>query len=207
MTLLISQASLVAQSVKNMPKMQEIRVWSLGWEDPLEEGMATHSSSLAWRIPWAEKPCRLQSQGSQRVRRDWENFTWSRWHLWNFLLNHFLKNHILYHKTRHLKGSYHKYYSQFNLSVSSDPLWPMDCSTQRLSVHHQLPELTQIHIHRIGDAIQPSHPLSSLSSPAFNLSQCQGLFKGVSSLHQVAKVLELQLQNQSLQWIFRNDFL
>ena len=74
---------------------------------------------------------------------------------------------------------------------------PMDCSTLGLPVHHQLPEFTQTHVHRVGDAIQPSHPLSSPSPPAFNLSQHQGLFQCVSSLHQVAKVLEFQLQHQS----------
>ena len=56
--------------VKNLPAMQEMWVQSLGQEDPLEEGMATHSSILAWRIPWTEKPGRLQSIGSQRVRHD-----------------------------------------------------------------------------------------------------------------------------------------
>ena len=61
------QASLVVQLVKNMPAMQETQVQSLGWEDPLEKGMATHSSILAWRIPWTEKPSGLQSMGSQRV--------------------------------------------------------------------------------------------------------------------------------------------
>ena len=81
----------------------------------------------------------------------------------------------------------------------------MDCSTPGLPVHHQFPELTQTHVHRIGDAIQPSHPLSSPSPPAFNLSQHQGLFQWVSSSHQVAKVLEFQLQHQSFQWIFRAD--
>ena len=65
---------------------------------------------------------------------------------------------------------------------------PMDCSTPDLPVHHQLSELAQIHVHRVSDAIQPSHPLSS-PSPAFDLSQHQGLFQWVSSLHQVAKVL------------------
>ena len=68
----------------------------------------------------------------------------------------------------------------------------MNCSTPGLPVHHQLLEFTQTH----GDAIQPSHPLSSPSPPAFNLSQHQGLFQWVSSLHQVAKVLEFQLQHQ-----------
>ena len=84
---------------------------------------------------------------------------------------------------------------------------PMDCSMPGLPVHYHLPELTQTHVHWVGDAIQPSHPLSSPSPPAFNLSQQQGLFQWVGSLHQMAKVLELQLQHQSFQWIFRVDFL
>ena len=84
---------------------------------------------------------------------------------------------------------------------------PMNCSTPGLPVHHQLPESTQIHVHRDGDAIQPSHPLSSPSPPALNLYQHQGLFQWVSSSHQVAKVLEFQLQHWSLQWIFRTDLL
>ena len=66
-------ASLVAQTVKNMPVVQETCVWSLGWEDPPEEGMASHCHILAWRIPWTEEPSRLQSMGSQRVRHNWVN--------------------------------------------------------------------------------------------------------------------------------------
>ena len=84
---------------------------------------------------------------------------------------------------------------------------PMDCSTPGLSVHHQLPEFTQTHVCWVSDAIQPSHPLSSTSPPVFNLSQHQGLFKWVSSSHQVDKILEFQLQHQSFQGIFRIDFL
>ena len=84
---------------------------------------------------------------------------------------------------------------------------PMDCSTPGFPVYHQLSELAQTHIHWVGDAIQPSHPLSSPSPPTFDLSHHQGLFQWVSSLHQVAKVLEFQLQHQSFQWIFRTDFL
>ena len=84
---------------------------------------------------------------------------------------------------------------------------PMDCSTPGLPIYCQLPEFTQTHVRWVGDAIQPSHPLSSPSPPAFNLSQHQGLFKWVSSSHQVVKVLEFQLQHQSFQWIFRTDFL
>ena len=75
----------------------------------------------------------------------------------------------------------------------------MDCSMPGFPVYHQLLELTQTHVHQVSDAIQPSHPLSSPSSPTFNLSQHQALFQGVSSSHQVAKVLELQLQHQSFQ--------
>ena len=72
---------------------------------------------------------------------------------------------------------------------------PMDYSTPGLPVHHQLLEFTQTHVCWLSDAIQPSHPLSSPSPPTFNLPQHQGLFKWVSSLHQVAKVLEYQLQH------------
>jgi len=84
---------------------------------------------------------------------------------------------------------------------------PMNCSTPGLPIHHQLLESTQTHVHRASDAIQPSHPLSSPSPPVLNLSQHQGLFQWVSSLHEVAKVLEFQLQHQSFQWIPRTDLL
>ena len=83
----------------------------------------------------------------------------------------------------------------------------MDCITPGFPVLYHLPELAKIHVDRVSDAIQPSYPLSSLSSPAFYFSQHQGLLQGVSSLHQVARVLEFQLQYQSFQWIFRTDFL
>ena len=83
---------------------------------------------------------------------------------------------------------------------------PIDCSTPGLPVYHQLLEFTQTHVHRVGDAIQPSYPLLSPSPLSFNLSQHQGLFKCISSSYQVAKVLEFQLQHQSFQWIFMTDF-
>ena len=67
---LIKVASLVAQRLKRLPPMRETQVRSLGWEDPLQKEMVTHSSILAWRIPWTEKPGRLKSMGSQRVRHD-----------------------------------------------------------------------------------------------------------------------------------------
>ena len=85
---------------------------------------------------------------------------------------------------------------------------PIDCSTLVLffPVLHHLPELAQTHIHWVGDAIQPSCPLLS-PFPVFNFFQPQGLFWWISSMHQVAKVLELQFQHQSFQWVFRVDFL
>ena len=119
----------------------------------------------------------------------------------------------------HIQG-YHYYLSKFHIYVFSSvqfssvaqsclTLWnPMNHSTPGLPVHHQLAEFTQTHVHRVGDAIQPSHPLSSPSPPAPNPSKHQSLFQWVnSSPHEVAKVLEFQLQHQSFQWTPRTDFL
>ena len=83
---------------------------------------------------------------------------------------------------------------------------PMDCSMSGFPVLHNLLEFAQTHVHWIGDASHQFHILLSPSPPAFNLSWHQGLFQWVSSLHQVAKVLELLLQHQSFQWIFRIFF-
>ena len=98
---------------------------------------------------------------------------------------------------------------QFSSVTQSCPTLcdPMDCSMPGLPVHYQLPELTQTHVHWINDAIKPSHFLLSPSLSAFNLSQHQGIFQWVSSLHQVAQVLEFQLQPQPFRWIFRIDFI
>ena len=85
--------------------------------------------------------------------------------------------------------------TQFSSVAQSCPTFcdPMNCSTSGLPVHHQLLEFTQTHVQRVCDAIQSSHPLSSPSPPAPNLSQHEGLFKSVNSSHEVAKVLEFQL--------------
>ena len=96
---------------------------------------------------------------------------------------------------------------QFSRSVVSDSCNPMNRSTPGLPVHHQLLEFTQTHVHRVGDATQPSHPLSSPSPPAPNPSQHQSLFQSVNSLHEVAKILEFQLQHHSLQRNPRADLL
>ena len=104
-----------------------------------------------------------------------------------------------------------KYQIQFSsvqsLSCVQFVVTPWTAACQAFLSTTNSPEFTQTHIHSITDAIQPSHPLLSLSPPAFNLSQHQGLRKWVSFLHQVAKLLEFQLQHQSFKWIFGIDFL
>ena len=84
---------------------------------------------------------------------------------------------------------------------------PMDCSMPGFPAHHKLLELVQTHVHWVSDAIQTSHPLLSPSPHALNLSQYQRLFQWIGSFIQVAKILELQLQHWSFQWMFRTDFL
>ena len=98
---------------------------------------------------------------------------------------------------------------QFSSDTQSCPTLcnPMHRSTSGLPAHHKLLASTRTHVHWVSDAIQSSHPLLSPSPPAFNLSQHQGLFKWVSSSHQVAKVLEFQLQYQSFQWTPRTDLI
>ena len=166
---------MVAQLVKNLPAMWETWVQSLGGEDPLEKGKATHSSIQAWRIPWTVQPV-----GSQRVEHDSVTFTF---------------RVTLRSKTYRVSSV------QFSSVAQSrpTPCHPMNRSTLGLPVHHQLLEFTQTHIHQVSDAIQPSHPLSSPSPPAPNPSQHQSLFQRVNSSHEVAKVLEFQLQHHSFQ--------
>ena len=98
---------------------------------------------------------------------------------------------------------------QFSSVTQSCPTLchPMNRNMPGLPIHHQLPEFTQTHVHRISDAIKPSHPLSSPSPPDPNPSQHQGLFQWVNSSHEVAKVLEFQFQHQSFQWTLWTDLL
>ena len=147
-----------------------MQVRSLGWEDPLEESMATHSSNFSWRIPWTEEAGRLQSMRWQRVGHDWSNL--AHMHLYIYISS-----------------------VQFSSVTQLCPTLcdPMNRSTPGLPVHHQHSEFTQTHVHRVSDAIQPSHPLSSPSPPVPNPSQHQSLFQWVNSSHEVAKVLDLQL--------------
>ena len=100
----------------------------------------------------------------------------------------------LKHNIQKVRIMAHQFSSvQFSRSVMSDSLQRMNHSTPGLPVHHQLPEFTQTHVHRVSDAIQPSHPLLSPSPPVPNPSKHQSLFQWVNSSHEVAKVLEFQL--------------
>ena len=122
-------------------------------------------------------------------------------------LQHLLSVDFFFYNS-HSEPQFFKNKFQFSHSVASCSLRFHElCSTPGLPVHHQLLEFTQTHIHWVSDAFQPSHPLSSPSLSTFSLSQHQGLFKCVSTSHQIAKVLEFQFQHQSLQWIFRTDFI
>jgi len=154
-------------------------------------------------------------------RIDWFDLLAVQGTLESLLQHHILKISILWHSVFFMIQLSHPYmttgktialtrWKEGLSSVTQSCLTlcnPFDCSMPCLSVHHQLPEFTQTHVHRDGDAIPPSHPLSSPSNLAFNFSQRQGLFKWVSSSHQVPKVLEFQLQHQSFQWLFKTDFL
>ena len=174
--------------------------------------MATHSSTFAWKIPWMEEPGRLESMGSLRVGHDWSNFTF----IFHFpALEKEMATHssVLACRIPRTAVQSHKsqmreriYYFQFSSVAQSFPTLcdSMDCSMPGFP--HQLPEPTQTHIHHVIDALQPCHPLSS-SPSTFSLSQYQGPFQWVGSLHRVIKVLELQLQHQSFQGIFRTDFI
>ena len=146
------------------------------------EDIATHSSISAWRIPWTQEPGMIQPTGSQRV------------------------GHMSTH-ARHYIACF-MFESESEVAQSCPTLCdPINHSTLGLPVHHQLPQFTQTHAHWISDAIQPSHPLSTPSPPAPNPSQHQGLFQWVNSSHEVARVLEFQLQHQSFQWTPRTDLL
>ena len=149
--------------------------------------MAAHSSILAWRIPWTEEPVKLQSMGSQRAGHNWVTNTHT--HINVDLV-------AIYGKTK--KGL-----AQTVQSLSH--VWLLVISWT--AAHQAFLSITNsqsllrllsigMSLQWVGNAIQPSHPLSS-SSPAFNLSQHQGLFQWVNSSHEVAKVLEFQLQHQS----------
>ena len=106
-------ASLVAQTIKNLPAVLETWVQSLGWEDPLGKGTATHSSILAWRVPWTEKSGEPQSMGSQRVRHNWATFTLAPFLFYNFAFRE------LYHRTVCVSFSHLKMQQCFQYFIMS----------------------------------------------------------------------------------------
>ena len=154
--------------------------------------------------PWTIAHRATLSVGFSRML-EWVAMPFSRGWSWprDQILPHC--SQILYHLSQ--QGG--KIVLQFSSVIQSclTLCYPMDCSMPGFPIHHKLPEFTQTHVHWVSNAIQPSHPLSSPSPPALNLSQHQGLFQWVSSSHQVAKVLQFQLRHQSFQWTFRTDFL
>ena len=177
----IPWASRVAQQYRirlSMQETQEMQARSLRWEDPLEKGLATHPSILAWRIPWTEEPGGWQSMRSQRSD-----------------VTEWLGTHSTCIPC------------VFQLQLGETGELTQVESVQFSSVAQSCPNLRPHEPQPATDAIQPSHPLSSPSPPALNLSQHQGLFQWVNSSHQVAKVLEFHFQHQSFQWRPRTDFL
>ena len=164
----------------------------------LEEEMATHSSVLAWRIPgtggawWAA----VSGVAQSRTRLKWQE---QQQQQQGSIVDHLLEIRdiilvsqlLVFLKYVLILGSPVQFSSVAQSCLTLHD--PVDHSTPDLPVHHQLPESAQTHVHWVSDAIQPSHPLSSPSPPAFNLSQHQCLFKWVSSSHQVTKESEINL--------------
>ena len=169
--------------------------------------MATHSSVLAWRISGTEEPGGLPSMGLHRFGHDWsdlaaaarkrgernvEKILYSSVFQELQVRSDCTKNIHLWARKVGVALSEDSYLpSRFGSVQSLSLVWlcdPMDCSTPGLPVDHQLPELTQTHVHWVGDAIQPSHRLSAPSPPAFTPSHHQGLFKWVTTSHQVTMV-------------------
>ena len=159
------------------------------------------------KVPSSLMPGLLSQTDSLRLRKSSRSFLvyWIASHVWGLRS----KGDVIISTVISCDLASWPQFSHLSSATHSCPTFcdPIDCSMPGLPVHHQLPEFTQTHVHWVSDAIQPSHPLSSPSPPAFNLSQHQGLFKWVCYSHQVAKVLERQPQHQSLEWIFRTDFL
>ena len=175
---------LVAQRVKNQPAMQETWVRSLGGVDPLEKGMATHSSILVWRIPWTEEPDRLLFKQFKRVGHDrWTNTFTCSFYIglappFPSLISLCLFLFVIFNPLYSVLISCFCSVTQSCLTLCD----PMDHSTPGFPVLYYLQEPAQTHVCWVSDAMQPSHPPSS-SPPAFNLSQHQGLFKWVGNLH------------------------
>ena len=201
--------------------------WTVAYHTPPSMGFSRQEywSGLPFPSP-EDLPDQGSNPGLLHCRQMFYHLS-HHWSLSTHFLSTHLKNHLLLpfltlslikctslcqsHNSTHVLISLPAFSTLFSISsVSQSCLThcdPMDWSMPGFPVHHQLPELAQTHVHRISEAIQISHLLSSLSPPAFNFPQHQGIFQWVSSSHQAAKVLEFQFQHQSFQWIFRIDFL
>ena len=199
--------------------MQEAQVWSLGWEGPLEKEMANLSSIFFFNIIIKGRIITLQYCDGFCETSTWIGHR----HTYAPSLLTSLPPPSPTHPSKRsqspsfllpVSGSKFPlavYFAsvQFSSVAQLCPTLcdPMNPSTPGLPVHHQLPEFTQTHVHQVGDVFQPSHPLPSPSPPAPNPSQHQSLFQWVNSSHEVAKVLEFQLQHQSFQRTPRADLL
>ena len=207
--LCLTLCNFMAQMVKNLPAMQETQIQCLGWENPPEKGMITHSSILACRISWTEEPGRLQSMGSQRVGNDWVTFTFRRFRLLMVPLQSDASHLSVFRQgdkdnmewismptLEIYKGKTStpniilfvffvvvvvQLLSHVQLFVNP---WTTAC---QVSLSFIISKIVQTQVHWVEDATKPSHPLLSHSPPALNLSQHQGLFQLVGSLYQVAK--------------------
>ena len=168
----------------------------------LETGKSKQTAVLLTRFLFSKA---MLDFSASRTEREWISLIIGHWVCCNLLQQPQGTNTINFS----LKGFVVQFSSvHFSLSVMSNSCCdPMNRSTPGLPVHHQFAEFTQTPVHQVGDAIQPSHPLSSPFPPTPKPSQHQGLFQWVNSSHEVAKVLEFQLQHQSFQWTPRTDLL
>ena len=190
-------ASLVVQMIKNLLVMQETQVWFLGGEDPMEKGMATHSSIFAWRIPGTEKPSELQPMGLQRVRHDWATSTHTHKEK---TCSKCLGNDGQKH---HYSSNLRCYLLLFSHSVFVTP-WTATCQASlSFTISWSLLKFMSIESMIPCKHLILCHPFLLLPAIFPSIKA----FSNESALHIRAKVLELQLQHQSFQWIFRVDFL
>ena len=201
-----------------MQEIQEMWVQSLAWEDFLEEEIATHSNILAWRILWTEEPGGLQSIVSRRVRHDWSILAHTNtWGWGKPMQNNAWRKIIAFEGMAKCSANIFPWTSVFLAllftfqfssvqSLSRVRLCdPMNHSMPGLPVHHQLPESTQTHVHRVSDAIQPSHPLSSPSPPAPNPSQHQSLFQLASVIKVANTVVRSGLSKKGTEATWSQD--
>ena len=155
-------------------------------------GEISITSDMQMIPPYGRKPRGNKEPLEENERGEWKG--WLKTQHSKYQDHGIRSHHFMAHRWGN-KGNSDRLYFQFSSVAQSCPTFcdPMNCSTPGLPVHHQLPEFTQTQFHRVGDAIQPSHPLSSPSPAAPNPSQHQSLFQWVNSSHEMAKVLEFQL--------------